>query len=98
MALTISVDLSITMTAALQDRRGDGDRLDIVDSGGAAVEADRGGEGGFEARLALLAFEAFEQRRFLAADVGARAAVQVHVDVVAGAAGVLAHKPGLVGF
>ena len=83
--------------AALQDRRRDGDRLDIVDRRRAAVEADLRRERGLQARLALLALEAFEQPGFLAADIGAGAAVQVHVDVVARAAGVLADQPGVVG-
>ena len=40
---------------------------------GAAIEADIGRERRLQPRLALLAFEAFEQRRFLAADIGAGA-------------------------
>src|SRR5262249_42543881 len=47
--------------------------------------------------LALLALEAFEQRRLLAADVGAGAVVHDHVVIVARAAGVLAEQPRLVG-
>ena len=53
----------------------DGDGLDVVDGGRRAVEPDIGGERRLQARLALLAFEALEQRRLLAADVGARAVV-----------------------
>ena len=83
--------------AALQDRRRDGDRLDIVDRRRAAVEPDRGRERRLQARLALLAFEAFEEPRLLAADVGAGAAVQVDFEVVAGAAGVLADEPRGIG-
>ena len=83
--------------AAPQDGRRDRDRLDVVDRGRAAVEADRRRERRLQARLALLAFEALEQRRLLAADIGAGAAMQVDVEIVARAAGVLADQAGLVG-
>ena len=76
----------------------DRDRLDIVDRRRAAVEPDRGRERRFQARLALAPFEAFEEPGLLAADIGAGAAMQVEVDVVARAAGVLAEEPGVVGF
>ena len=61
--------------AAAQDVRRDGDRLDVVDRGRAAIEADIGRERRLQPRLALLAFEAFQQRRLLAADIGAGAVV-----------------------
>ena len=73
------------------------DRLDVVHGGRAAIEAHVGRERRLQPRLALLALEAFEQRGLFAADVGAGAVVHVHVVVVAGAAGVLAEQPGLVG-
>src|SRR5438046_3195451 len=47
------------------------DRLDIIDGGGAAIEAHIGRERRLEPRQALLALKAFEQRRLLAADIGA---------------------------
>jgi hypothetical protein len=47
--------------------------LDIVDNRRLAEIADRHWERRANARLARLAFERFDQRRFLAADVGARA-------------------------
>ena len=62
-------------SAAPQDRRDDRDALDIVDGGRAAVEARTCRERRLQARLALLALEAFEHRRLFAADVGTRAAV-----------------------
>ena len=49
--------------AAAQDGRRDRDGLDIVDRGRAAIEPDRRRERRLQARLALLALEAFEQRR-----------------------------------
>jgi len=67
--------------------------LDVVDDGGAHVEPEHGGEiGGLDARVGALAFERFDQPGFLAADVGARAAVNVDFEIVAGAANALAEK------
>src|SRR5262249_49857945 len=82
--------------AAAQDGRGDGDTLDIVDGGGRAVEAGVGGEWRLQARLALLALQALQQRRLLAADVGAGTVVHVAFKVPAVHV-VLANQPGLVG-
>src|ERR1700741_5116731 len=56
---------------APQDRGHDCDRFDIVDRGRAAPEARACRERRLQARLALLAFEAFDLRGFLAADIGA---------------------------
>jgi hypothetical protein len=75
---------------------GDGDALDVVDRGRAAVEADIGRERRLQARLALLAFEAFQQGRLFAADIGAGAVVDVDVEVPAVDV-VLADQLGLVG-
>src|SRR4029077_11264505 len=83
--------------AAFEDRRRDRDRLDVVDRRGAAIEPDRRRKRGLQARLALLALEAFEEPGFLAADIGAGAAVQKDIHVVAGTAGVLADEPRRVG-
>ena len=57
------------------------DGLDIIHGGRAAVEAHIGGERRLQPRLALLAFEAFEQRRLFAADVGAGAVMHDDVEV-----------------
>src|SRR5690606_20889936 len=81
--------------AAAQDGRRHRDRLDIVDRGRAAIEAHIGRERRLQARLTLLALEALEQRRFLAADIGAGAMVDMDVDVPA-ALVVLADQAGLV--
>ncbi len=83
--------------AAAQDGRHDGDALDVVDRGRAAIEPDGGRERRLQARLALLALEAFEQRGFLAADIGAGAAMEIELEIVARAAGVLADQPGGIG-
>src|SRR5450759_4464058 len=45
------------------------DRLDVLHGGRAAIEADIGRERRLQARLAFLAFQAFQQRGFLAADI-----------------------------
>src|SRR5205085_10517695 len=55
-------------------------RLDVVDRGRATIEADIRREWRLQARLALLAFEAFEQRGFLAADIGAGAVRDIDVE------------------
>src|SRR5438270_5210749 len=83
---------------AAEDRRNDRDALDIVDGGRTAIEAGARRERRLEARLALLALEAFEHRRLFAADIGAGAAVDEEVEIVAAAAGVLAEQPGLISF
>ena len=82
--------------AAPQDVGRGRDRLDVVDRGRAAVEADIGRERRLQPRLALLALEAFEQRGFLAADIGAGAVVDVEIEVPAVDV-VLADQLGLVG-
>ena len=66
--------------AAPQDVRRDRDRLDIVDGGRAAIEPDIGRERRLQPRLALLAFEAFQQRGLFAADIGAGAVGDVEVE------------------
>ena len=70
--------------------------FDVVDGRRAAVEAHIGRERRLQPRQALLALEAFEQRRLLAADIGAGAVVDVAVERVAVDV-VLADQPRLVG-
>ncbi len=69
--------------APAQDIAGHGDGLDIVDGGRRAVEPGVGGERRLQARLALLALQAFQQRGFLAADIGAGAMMDEKVEVPA---------------
>ena len=92
----LAADAREPFRAAAQDGRDDRDALDIVDRGRAAVEARARRERRLEARLALLALEAFEHRGFFAADVGAGAAVDEQVEVVARSGGVLAQQPGFI--
>src|SRR3546814_11428968 len=61
--------------AAAQDRRDDRDAFDIVDGRRAAIKPRARRERRFQARLALLALEAFDHRGFFAADIGAGPAV-----------------------
>lgn len=77
------------VTAATCDRRSDRDSLDICDGRRAAKETDVGRERRLQPRLALLALNRLDEGRLLAADVGARTAVEVDVKGVTGAAGVL---------
>src|SRR5229473_1385717 len=83
--------------AAPQDGRRHGDGLDIVHRRWAAIEPDRRRERRLQARLALLALEALEQRRLLAADIGAGAAMEIELEIVARATGVLADETGGIG-
>ena len=83
--------------AAAQDRRHDGNGFDIVDRGRAAIEAGTRRERRLQARLALLAFQRFDQRGFLAADIGAGPAMQVDVELPAGFGGIVAEKTSGIG-
>ena len=75
-----------------------GKGLDVVDQGRPAVEALDRGEGRLQPRVAALALERVEQRRLLAADVGAGAAVDDQLEVAARPQDVFAEVAGLVGF
>jgi len=83
--------------AATHDGRRHRDRLDVGDGAGAAEQTDSGRKWGLQARLAGLALERLDQRGLLTADIRAHSTVDVDVEVVAGAAGVLADQTGLVG-
>ncbi len=72
--------------------------FDIIDDGWFAEQAFDGGEGGFDARPRALAFKAFDQSGFFAADVGPGTAMQDDVEVEAGAMNVPAEDPGSVAF
>src|SRR3546814_6296448 len=79
-------------SAPPQDGWGDRDRFDIVDRGRATVKADSCRERRLQARLALLALQAFDLGGLLAADIGARAAMDEDFEIIARAAGVLADE------
>ncbi len=80
-----------------EDRRRVCDGLDVVHRGRTAPDADARRKRRLRARLALLAFEALDQRTFLAADVRAHAAMDEHVHRPARAAGVRPEEPGRIG-
>ncbi len=82
--------------AAPQDGGHDGDGLDIVDGGRRAIEPDIGGEWRLQPRLALLAFEAFEQGRLLAADISPCPVNEIKLEVPAIDV-VLADQLGVIG-
>ena len=63
---------------ALEDVAHPEQRLDIVDQGRPAEQADLERVGRLVPRQAALALDALDQRRFLAADIGAGAAPQLH--------------------
>ena len=64
------------------------ERLDVVDDGRAQVEPEHRREiGRLDARIGALAFQRLDQAGFLAADVGAGAAVDVDLEVVAASPG-----------
>ena len=79
----LDAELRVLRAAQLEDRRDRRHRLDVVDDGRRGVEALDGRERRLRARLAALALERLEQRRLLAADVCAGAAVHEDRDVTA---------------
>ena len=78
------------------DRRHGGDRLDVVDHGGAGVQPLHRRERRLEPGLPPVALQRVEQRRLLAADVRAGPGVDDDVEVVARAEDVAAEVAGLV--
>src|SRR3546814_1770220 len=83
--------------ATPEDRRRHSDRFDVIDRRRAAVEPRPRRKWRLEARLALLALEAFEHRGLFAADIGARAAMDEDVEIIARAARVLAEEALAIG-
>ena len=68
------------LAARLEDQRDVGQRLDVVDHGRLAEQPDLDRERRLVARLAALALDRLEERRLLAADVGAGAAPELDVE------------------
>ena len=77
----LDAELRVLGAADLEHRRRGRDRLDVVDGRRRGVEAGDRRERRLRARLAAPALERLEQRRLLAADVGAGAAVEDDRDV-----------------
>ena len=80
-AVALGAELGVGLAAHEQDVRGVGDGLGVVDDGGAAVEADDGGEGRLDAGDAALAFERLHQGGLFADFVGAGAGLGDDVEV-----------------
>ena len=91
-------DGQVLRAAVADDPRHRGEGLGVVDRRRLAVDAEAGRERRLEARLALLAFQRFEQRGFFAADVGAEAVEGMQLEVEAAAQDVVAQVAGGAGF
>src|SRR3954463_9744597 len=81
----LDAELGVLLAADLDDGRHGRERLDVVDERRPLVQALVGGERRLEARVPALALERVEQRRLLAADVRAGAAVDPELERVVGA-------------
>ncbi len=79
-------EVAVVRRAALENDRHRGQRNHVVDDGGLAEQALDRRQGRAVAHLGALAFEAFEQRGFLAADVGAGAHAHFELEGLAAAA------------
>lgn len=69
-------------TTTTQDGGGDGNGLDVGDSGGAAEKTDISGEWGLQSGLTSLSFDRLDQGGFLTANISASTAVNVNIEVV----------------
>src|SRR5215469_4550319 len=78
--------------------RNGAESLDVVDDGGAAVQADNSREGRANARITALAFERFHERGFLAAFIGTSAGMREQVKIEPASQNIFAEIPLRVGF
>ena len=69
----------------------------IIDQGRHIPQAIGGGVGRAGARFAAFAFDRLDQGSFFTADIGARAGMDMHVKVKAGAKDILAQQPEFAG-
>ena len=95
-AVLLRAQLGEPLRPIQDDERHVAERLDIVHRGRALIEARDRWKRRLDARLRALAFERFDERRFLAGFVRAGAAMHVDVAIEAAAQDVLAEIPGLV--
>jgi hypothetical protein len=79
--------------ATPQDRGHNGNGFHIVHRGRAAIKPRPRRKWRLHARHALAPFKAFQKRGFFAADIGARAVMQIEVEIPARFAGVRADQP-----
>ena len=86
-------ELGVFRAAHRDDMLHVAERLDVVDDRRAHVETEHGREiRRLDARIGALAFERLDQAGLFAADVGARAAMNVDLGVESGAEDVLPEK------
>src|SRR5713226_3704942 len=88
----------VFLAAFENDGRNGAERFDVINDRRAAVEADDGREGRFNARIAALAFERFHERGFFATFVGTRAGVHDQIKIEAGAEDIVAEVVARIGF
>ncbi|CAI8183024.1 MAG: Uncharacterised protein [SAR116 cluster bacterium] len=68
------------VSPASQDGRHNRNGFNVVDGCRAAIEAGPGRERRLQARLSFFAFQRFDQRGFLAANIGAGTTMQIDVE------------------
>src|SRR5262249_38352855 len=90
--LLVAPDLREPLRAAVDDVDDAGERFDVVDDRRRSEDPPDRRERRLDPRLAALALEALDQPGFLAADVGAGAAVDRQVERVAGSQDILAQE------
>ena len=92
-------DAGIPLGAPVDDGRDVGPGLDVVDAGGLPPEAALGGIGRSRPRLAEPSLDRSDERRLLAADERPRSALDLDIEIEAGAQDILSEKtviPGLL--
>ena len=102
---TEKLGTSVTLTAegiepaatTADDSGCDGNGLDVGDGRRATEQTDSSGEWGLQTRLSGLALERLDEGGLFTTDVSTHTTVDVDVEVVAGATGVLSDETSLVG-
>src|SRR5690348_6761189 len=85
-------DFAVLVDSKCGDERDIAERLNVVDHCGFAEQTGRGGKGWFDARQAALAFDRFQERGFLAANIGAGAKAHFYREVESRAENVCAQE------
>lgn len=95
--VSLTPKASEPLSTSTANRRGNRDRFDVGDGGGATEEAYIGREGWLQPWLALLALDTLYEGGLLSTDVCAGTAVEVDIKVVTGVARVLTNEAVGVG-
>lgn len=95
--VTLSSKRVEPLGASAHDGGSNSNGLNVGNSGRASVKTNAGRERGLHTGLTGLALQTLNERGLLTAYVGAHTTVNVHIEVVARSARVLADKAGLVG-